>query len=157
MAANKKEIQKQPEDPKEKMQAEENRKKEIEAKLNNAITKNESANKSIIELQVKLKIEREKNNKLRKQLNETIEKSKLKEKIILALRSKLEEKQKIEGYNFVQKQSDKDFAKEKVNSEVNNTDSKTKNQEIIFKVQIISSDTRLATNSPQFKGIKNVW
>ena len=38
-----------------------------------------------------------------------------------------------------------------------NTDSETKNQEIIFKIQIISSSTRLATTSPQFKGLKNVW
>jgi len=157
LAANKKEIQKQLEDAKEKIQVEENGKKEIEANLNNAITINEAANKSITELQARLRIEREENDKLRKQLNETIGKSKLKEKIILALRSKLEEKQKIEGYNFVQKQSNKDFAKEKINSEVNNTDSKTKNQEIIFKVQIISSDAHLATNSPQLKGLKNVW
>ncbi|MFZ0484185.1 MAG: hypothetical protein WAL93_12415, partial [Desulfobacterales bacterium] len=27
----------------------------------------------------------------------------------------------------------------------------------IFKVQIISSDNRLAINSPQFNGLKNVW
>jgi N-acetylmuramoyl-L-alanine amidase len=38
-----------------------------------------------------------------------------------------------------------------------NTDSDTKNQEIIFKIQIIASSTRLATNSPQLKGLKNVW
>jgi len=31
------------------------------------------------------------------------------------------------------------------------------NKEIIFKVQILSSDTPLSTNSPKFKGIKNIW
>ena len=36
------------------------------------------------------------------------------------------------------------------------TDSDAKNQEIIFKVQILSSKSPLATNSPKFKGLKNV-
>ena len=31
------------------------------------------------------------------------------------------------------------------------------NKEIIFKVQILSSDIPLSTNSPKFKGIKNIW
>ena len=43
------------------------------------------------------------------------------------------------------------------NPAVGNTDSDTKNHEIIFKVQVLSSGTRLATNSQRFKGLKNVW
>ena len=157
LAANKKEIQKQLEDAKEKIQAEESRKKEIEAKLNNEITINKAANKSIIELQAKLKIEREENDKLRKQLNETIGKSKSKDEIILALRSNLEEEHKTKEGIVVQAKSTKEFYRIKTNSVVGNIDSDTKNQEIIFKVQILSSGTRLATNSTQFKGLKNVW
>ena len=40
---------------------------------------------------------------------------------------------------------------------MDNTESVTKNQEITFKVQIISSDTRLSIDAPQFKGLKNIW
>ena len=90
--------------------------------------------------------ERKKNDKLKKQLNETIRKTK-----------SLEEELKTKGDVVVQAKSNKDFSKIKINSEVVNTDSDTKSQEIIFKVQIISSSTRLATNSPRFKGLKNVW
>lgn len=50
-----------------------------------------------------------------------------------------------------------DSDEKKKNPENVATDSDTKNQKIIFKVQIISSSTRLATNSAQFKGLKNVW
>ncbi|MEA1947265.1 MAG: hypothetical protein U9N83_08175 [Thermodesulfobacteriota bacterium] len=142
---------------KEKIYTEKKRMKEIETKLNNAIAINDDANKSITELQAKLESERKENDKLRKQLNETIREPKSKDEIILALRSKLEEEHKTKGDVFVQAKSNKDFSKIKINSEVGNTDSDTKNQEIIFKVQIISSSTRLATNSPQFKGLKNVW
>jgi Flp pilus assembly pilin Flp len=38
-----------------------------------------------------------------------------------------------------------------------NNNLNTKTQVIIFKVQILSSSTRLTKNSPQFKGLKNVW
>ena len=123
----------------EKIYTEKKRMKEIEAKLDNAITENDAAKKYIAELKIKLEFERKENDKLRKQLNETI----------IKMRS-LEEEHKIKGYVFVQAKSNKDFSKTKINSD-------TKNQGIIFKVQIISSITRLATNSPQFKGLKNVW
>jgi len=93
-----------------------------------------------------LEYESKENDKLRKQLNETIRKTKY-----------LEEEHKIKGDLVVQTKSNEDFSKIKTNSEVGNTDSVTKHQEIIFKLQIISSDTRLATNSPQFNGLKNVW
>ena len=157
LTANKKEIQKQLEDAKEKIQSEENRKKEIEAKLNNAITTNEAANKSISELQAKLKIERKENDKLRKQLKEIIRESKSKDEIILALRSNLEEEHKTKEGVVVQAKSNKDFYRIKTNPAVGNIDSDTKNHEIIFKVQVLSSGTRLATNSQRFKGLKNVW
>jgi len=114
---------------KENIRTENESMKEIEAKLNEAIKKNYDFEKSITGLQAKLEYESKEIDKLRKQLNETIRKT----------------------------TSNKDFSKIKTNSEVGNTDSVTKYQEIIFKVQIISSDTRLATNSPQFNGLKNVW
>jgi len=114
---------------KENIRTENESMKQIEAKLNEAIKKNYDFEKSITGLQAKLEYESKEIDKLRKQLNETIRKT----------------------------TSNKDFSKIKTNSEVGNTDSVTKYQEIIFKVQIISSDTRLATNSPQFNGLKNVW
>ena len=130
----------------EKIYTEKKRMKEIEAKLNNAMAENDAAKNYIAELQVKLESEHKDNDKLRKQLIETIRKTK-----------SLEEKHKTKGDVFVQAKSNKDFSKIKINSDVGNTDSDTKNQGIIFKVQIIASSTRLATNSPQFKGLKNVW
>jgi len=114
---------------KENIRTENESMKEIEAKLNEAIKKNYDFEKSITGLQAKLEYESKEIDKLRKQLNETIRKT----------------------------TSNKDFSKIKTNSEVGNTDSVTKHQEIIFKVQIISSDTRLAANSPEFNGLKNVW
>ena len=131
---------------KEKIRTENESMKKIEAKVNEAIKKNDDIEKSITELQAKLEYESKENDKLRKQLNETIRKAK-----------SLEEEHKIKGDLVVQTKSNKDFSKIKKNSEVGNTDSVTKHQEIIFKLQIISSNTRLATNSPQFNGLKNVW
>ena len=130
----------------EKIYTEKKRMKEIEAKLNNAIAENDAAKNYIAKLQVNLESKHKENDKLRKQLNETIRKMK-----------SLEEEHKIKGDVVVQTKSNKDFSKIKINSDVGNTDSDTKNQGIIFKVQIIASSTRLATNSPQFKGLKNVW
>jgi hypothetical protein len=129
LAANKKEI-----------------KKEIETELNNPITTDDAENRNIAELQAKLESERKENAELRKQLNEIIRKTK-----------SLEEEQKTKGDIVAQTKSNKNFSKIKINSKMVNTESDTKNQEIIFKVQIISSSTRLAINSPQFMGLKNVW
>jgi len=135
---------------KEKVRTEKKRMKEIEAKLNEAIKKNYTFEKFIKGLKATLKFVREENVKLRKQLNEIIRKTK-----------SLEEENNTKGDVVVQAKPNNRFSKInskiKLNSEVGNTDSGTKNQEIIFKVQIISSTTRLATNSPQFKGLKNVW
>ena len=116
-----------------------------EIRMRKLKTKIDDANKTITVLKEMLEFEHNKNDKLRKQLNETIRKTK-----------SLEEEHKTKGDVVVQAKSNKDFSKIKINSEVCNTDSDTKNQEIIFKVQIISSSTRLATNSLQFKGLRNV-
>ena len=131
---------------KEKVRKENIRMKEIEAKLNEANKKNYTSEKFITGLQATLKSVREENVKLREQLNEKIRKTK-----------SLEEENKTKEDVAVQAESNKDFSKIKINSEVIKTDSDTKNQGVIFKIQIISSSTRLATNSPQLKGLKNVW
>ena len=146
LAANNIKNNKQLEDAKEKIQKEQKRMEEIESKLNNSLAINDVANTSIAELQVTLESKRKENDKLREQLNETIRKTK-----------SLETKHKTKRDIVVQSKSNNDFSKIKINSEVGKTDSLTKNQEITFKVQIISSDTRLATNSPQFNGLKDVW
>jgi N-acetylmuramoyl-L-alanine amidase len=93
-----------------------------------------------------LEYERKENDKLREQLNEIIKKTESKE-----------EGHNTKGDIIIQTKSNEDFSKRKINSETDNTDLDKKNQEIIFKIQIISSNTRLATNSPRFKGLKNVW
>ena len=135
---------------KEIVRTEKKRMKEIEAELIEAIKKNYTFEKFIKGLKATLKSVREENVKLRKQLNEIIRKTK-----------SLEEENNTKGDVVVQAKPNNGFSKInskiKLNSEVGNADSGTKNQEIIFKVQIISSNTRLATNSPQFKGLKNVW
>ena len=131
---------------KEKVRKENIRIKEIEAKLNEALNKNLAINKFNTRLQSTLISVRKENVKLRNQLNEEIRKMK-----------SLKEEHKTKEDVAVQSESNKESSKTKINSEVINTDSKTKNQEIIFKIQITSSSTRLATNSPQFKGLKNVW
>ena len=130
----------------EKVRTERKRMKEIDDKLYKAIKKNYVAEKFIEELQAKLKSEREENNKLKKQLNGLILKTK-----------SVEEEYKTKGDVIVQAKSNKNFSTIKTNSKVVNTDSDTKSQEIIFKVQIIASSTRLTTKSPSLKGIKNVW
>ena len=129
----------------------------IEAKSNNAIAINDAANKSIPELQASLESKRKENDKMSKQLNEIIRKTKSKNEINLALRPKLDEEHETKGGVVVRAKSNKDFYRINTNSAVGDTNSDTTNQEIIFKVQVISSSTRLATNSPQFKGLKNVW
>ena len=110
------------------------------------------------ELEAKLDSERKKNETLVKQLSETTIKMESKDKIILSLRARLEEKPKTKEYIFVQAKSKKVVSGEKKkNADVDITDSETINQEIVFKVQVLSSGTPLSSNSPQFKGQKNVW
>jgi len=110
------------------------------------------------ELEAKLDSERKKNETLVKQSSETTIKMESKDKIILSLRARLEEKPKTKEYILVQAKSKKAVSGEKKkNADVDITDSDTINQEIVFKVQILSSRTPLSSNFPQFKGLKNVW
>jgi chromosome segregation ATPase len=144
LTANNIKINKQREDVREKIQTEKKRMEEIETKLKIEMAMNDATIQLITDLQVKLESKRKENDKLRKQLNETIRKTK-----------SLDEGHKTKGDVVIQAKLNKDFSK--INSEAGNTDSDTKSQEIIFKVQIISSSTRLAINSPRFKRLKNVW
>ena len=157
MAANNIKTNKQLEDTKGKIQTEQKRMKEIESKLNNPLAINDVANTSIQELQAKLESERKENNKLRKKLNATTIKLKSKNEIILALRSKLKKERKVEENIIVKGKSKRDSSEIKINSNVDNTDLDLIGQELIFKVQIISSDTPLAIGSQKLKGLKNVW
>jgi len=131
---------------KEKILTEKKRMEKVETKLKFEIAMNDASKKLITELQAKLESERKENERLRKQLDETIRKMK-----------SLEEERKTKGDIVAQAKSDKNISKIKINSKMVNTESDTINQEIIFKVQIISSSTRLVKNSPQFNGLKNIW
>jgi N-acetylmuramoyl-L-alanine amidase len=55
------------------------------------------------------------------------------------------------------KSKEVDSEEKKKNTEIDIVESGKINQEIIFKVQVLSSGKPLASNSPQFKGQKNVW
>jgi len=131
---------------KEKILTEKKRMEKLETNLKFEITMNDASKKLITELQAKLESERKENEKLIKQLDETIRKMK-----------SLEEERKTKGDIVAQAKSDKNISKIKINSKMVNTESDTINQEIIFKVQIISSSTHLVKNSPQFNGLKNIW
>jgi len=113
-------------------------------RMRNLETKIVDANKTITMLKKMLISEQNENDELRKQLNEVIRKTKF-----------IEEGHKTKRDVVIQTISNKNFSK--INSEAGNADLDTKNQEIIFKVQIISSSTRFAKNSPQFKGLKDIW
>ncbi len=114
--------------------AEEMRIKE-EARMSKLITEMGDANKTITMLIEMLNLKNNENDKLKRQLNRIMGKTKIDAAI--------------------QPKSNKDFSE--INSKENSTALDIKNQEIVFKVQIISSGTRLAKNSPHFKNIKNVW
>ena len=156
LAANNIPINKQLENAKEKIQTEQKLMEEIESKLNNSLVINDVANTSIAELQAKLESERKESAKLIKKLSETNRKLRSKDEIILALRSKLKEELKAEEDIIVKEKSNRDSSEIKINSKVDSTDLDSIGQEIIFKVQIISSDTLLAINSPKFKGLKKI-
>jgi len=113
-------------------------------RMRNLEIKIDDANKTITMLKKMLIFEQNENDELKKQLNEVIRKTKF-----------IEEGHKTKRDVVIQTISYKDFSK--INSEAGNADLGTKNQEIIFKVQIISSSTRFAKNSPQFKGLKDIW
>jgi len=131
---------------KENIETKQKRIKEIEAKLNEVIKKNFSYEKFITGLKATLRSVRDENVQLKEQLNENIRKIKY-----------LEDEQKTKGDVVSQTKSNKNISEIKKKSEMFSTESDTKNQEIIFKVQIITSSTRLAKNSPQFKTFEAVW
>ena len=134
------------ENVKENAQTDQKYVKEIEAKLNEAIKKNYTFEKFTTGLKATLKSVREENVQLKKQLNGITRKMK-----------SLEEEQKTKKDIVAQKKSNKNFSNIKTNSKMVNTESDTKKQKIIFKVQIISSSTPLAKNSSQFKRFESVW
>ena len=157
LAANNKEIKKQLEDIKKNAHSEQKRMNVLESKLDNSHEINDFANTSITELKAKLEFERKENDKLRKELKETIRNLRSKDEIILALRSKLKEVSKAANGIILEETLNKDSPEIKIKSKVDNTDLDSKGQEIIFKVQIISSATLLPINSPKLMGLKNVW
>ncbi len=115
-----------------------------ESRMRELKTKIDDANKTITVLREMLEFKNNENDELRRQLNE------------ITIKTKSLDKEHItKGDVIIQAKSNKDFSK--INSQEGNTDLDTKNQNVIFKVQIISSSTRLAKNSPQFKDLKNVW
>ena len=128
----------------EKIDAKRKRVEEMKVKSNNTIALSDAANSSIKEPQERLESDRKEYDRLRKQLNEIIRKTKF-----------IEEGNKTKRNVVIQTKLNKDFSK--INSEAGNADFDTKNQEIIFKVQIISSSTRVAKKSLQFNGLTNVW
>ena len=130
----------------DKIAAKQKRVKDMEVKLKNVIALNVAANKSVMELQAKLESARKENDRLRTELSEIKRKP-----------SPIEIGSKTKEDGIILSKSNKDFSKIKINSEIGNTGSVTKNQAIIFKVQIIASSTRLAPIFPQFKGLEIVW
>lgn len=131
---------------KEKILTEKKRIEKLETELKFEIAMNDASKKLITGFQAKLDSEHKENERLRKQLTDTIEKMKA-----------LEEERKTKGDIVAQAKSDKNISKIKINSKMVNTESDTINQEIIFKVQILSSSVRLATNSPHLNDLRDVW
>ena len=131
--------------------------KAIESKLNNSHKINDVANSSITELQEKPEFERKENDKLRKKLNETIGNLRYKHDFILALRSKRKEKRNGEEEIIKIGRSNRDSSEIIINPKADNTGLDSLGQDIIFKIQIISSDTLLSINSSKLMGQKNVW
>ena len=110
--------------------------RKLKAKINDA-------NKTITLLKEMVMSEQNENDRLRKQLDEVTKKS-----------GSVEEEIKPNKDVIMQAKMNKIFSKintEKVHADLD------KYQEIIFKIQIISSSTPLAKNSPRFKGLKNIW
>jgi hypothetical protein len=142
---------------KENTQTEHKRMKAIEFKLINSHEISNVAYTSITKLQGKPGFERKGNDKLKKRFNETIRNLRYKDDFILAIRSKQKEKRNSEEVIIEIKKSNRDSSEIKINPKVDNTDLDLIGQEIIFKVQIISSGTLLQTNSPKLKDLKNVW
>ena len=71
--------------------------------------------------------------------------------------TQITELKKIEQVTVEAKSKKVNSEEKKKNAENVVIESDKINKESIFKVQILSSDTPLSTNSPKFKGIKNIW
>jgi len=107
------------------------------ARIGELITKIGDATKTITVLKAMLDLKNNENDKYKRQLNKI--------------------NGKMEKDAVIQPKSITDSSEIKTNPEGDNTALDTKSQEIVFKVQIISSGTRLVKTSPHFKDIKNVW
>lgn len=114
-----------------------NRMRELETKI-------VDANYTITWLKDMVISEQKENDRLRKQLNKKNNETK-----------SIKREQKTKRDIVIRTISNKDFSK--TNSEAGNADRDKKNQEIIFRVQILSSSVRLATNSPQLKDLRDMW
>jgi N-acetylmuramoyl-L-alanine amidase len=101
---------------------------------------------SIIILKGMLIQKNNENDILRRQLNE------LKRKI-----SGCEKDNQLEEAEKDQTKFYSDNSELTINSDASNTDLKIKSHEIVYKVQIISSGTRLTKDSQHFKGLNDVW
>ena len=131
---------------KENAQTEQKRMKEIQAKLNEATKKNITNDRFIMGLKSTLDSLRKEKANLKEQLNQ-------KNKKIQSLEAEIKTKEDIVApAKSIKNFSETDITPKKVNTKVD-----TKNQEIIFKVQIVSSSTPLAKNSSQFKKMESVW
>jgi ABC-type multidrug transport system fused ATPase/permease subunit len=129
----------------DKMAEKQKRVKEMEVKLKNVIAFNIASKKSIMELKAKLESVRKENDRLRTELSE-----------IKRRPNPLKIGHEIEENVIALANSNKELPRTKKDSEEGMTDFDKKTEEIIFKAQIISSNTRLAKNSWEFKGLKNV-
>ena len=121
-------------------------------------TKLDASEKAILKLQEKLESERIKTEKTKKQLKETTLKVEDKIKVILALQARLKKANKTKGDILAQAESKTLVSRgNEKKTKVDETASDTISNKIILKVQILSSGIPLSTNSPKFKGIKNIW
>jgi N-acetylmuramoyl-L-alanine amidase len=130
----------------EKNAAKKKRVKEMEVKLKNVISLNVAANRSIMKLEAKLESARKENDRLRRELSE-----------IKRNPNPLEIGHKTKENVMVQAKSNKDLPRIGKDSQASITDFDQKTEGIIFKVQITSSSTLLAENSPEFKWFRSVW
>jgi N-acetylmuramoyl-L-alanine amidase len=108
-----------------------------EASMRKLSAEIDDANKTITVLIEMLNLKNNENDKLKRQLNKIMGKPKREAGI--------------------QAKSNKDFSEIQINSKATDIALDSKNQEIVFKVQIISSGSRLAKDSPHFNNVKNVW
>ena len=129
----------------EKIETKQKSMKVIESRLNNSLAINDVANRPIMELQAKLESERNENDRPKKKLNGIVRKP-----------NPLGKKHNTKGDMIIQAKSNEGFNGKKIDSEVENAHLALKTEEIIFKVQILSSSSRHAKDSAEFKKLTNV-